>query len=268
MARPQSLKSEIPILLNPPLVEAIYELRWELQTDPSTGRVRDVAYPMMFGRLYERFKDQFPIVEDLPSVQAHPETAPFIVRHRMRKDNAWPLVQIGPGIATINDGKGYSWTQFQRLVLHLMRSITELYPKKTFPLNFIKSEMRYINAISFDIQREDALTYLADKLHLKLEVDPQLFELGRMLDKPNAVSINLAYALKQPVGNLMLSANLGQMDGIPAYIIQSVTQSLGETVPQEASEMEQWMQETHELLEHCFLSLCKGPLLQMFCGSV
>ena len=36
MVRSQSHKEEIPILLNPPLVEAIYELRWELQQDPGT----------------------------------------------------------------------------------------------------------------------------------------------------------------------------------------------------------------------------------------
>jgi uncharacterized protein (TIGR04255 family) len=267
MAQSQSQKNEIPVLLNPPLVEAIYELRWELQTDPQTGRVRDVAYPMMYGRLYEKFKEEFPLIEDLPSVQAHPGATPFIVRHRMRKDNSWPLMQIGPGIVTINEGTGYSWSQFRHLILRVMDAIVDLYPKKTFPLNFVKSEIRYINAISFDIQREDALAYLADKLHLKIEVDQQLFETNRMLDKPNAVNLNLAYALKRPVGNLMLSANLGQIDGVPAYILQSAIQSIGETVAQNAGETDHWLQEAHEIAEHCFLSFYKGSLLQRFCGG-
>ncbi len=268
MAQSKAQRNEIPILLNPPLVEVIYELRWELQGDAQTGRFRDAAYPMMYGRIYEKLKKEFPLIEDLPSVQMHPDTSPFVVRHRIRKErNGWPLMQIGPGIVTINDGNGYSWTQFKNLILKVIESIVDLYPAETFPLNFVKSEIRYINAIPFDIQRENALDYLAEKLHLKIEVDRQIFELNDMLDKPNAVSINLAYALNRPVGNFMLSANLGQVDGRPAYIIQCVTQSLGEMVPQEESSMDVWLKEAHEVMENSFMSLCRGPLLQRFCGN-
>ncbi len=246
----------------------IYELRWELQGDAQTGRFRDPAYPMMYGRIYEKMKREFPLIEDLPSVQVHPEANPFVVRHRMRKErNGWPLMQIGPGIVTINDGKGYSWTQFKNLILKVMESIVDLYPAETFPLNFVKSEIRYINAIGFDIQKENALSYLAEKLHMKVEIDRQIFKMNDMLDKPNAVSVNLAYSLNRPIGNLMLSANLGQIDGRPAYIVQSVAQSLGETVPQEESGMDLWLREAHEVAENCFMSFFKGPLLQRFCGN-
>lgn len=268
MTQAKTQKNEIPILLNPPLVEAIYELRWELQSDPQTGRLRDPSYPMMYGRIYEKLKRDFPLIEDLPSVQMHPEAGPFVVRHRMRKEkNGWPLMQIGPGIVTINDGKGYSWTQFKRLILNVMASIAESYPAEMFPLNFIKSEMRYINAVPFDIQKESPLAFLGEKLNMKVDVNSQLFETNNVVDKANAVSLNLAYALNRPVGNVMLSANLGQIDGTPAYIIQSVTQSVGETVPQEEAGMEQWLEEAHEVAEHCFLSLSKGDLLKKFCGN-
>ncbi len=269
MSQSKAQKNEIPILLHPPLIEAIYELRWELQGDQQTGRFRDVAYPMMYGRMYEKLKKEFPLIEDLPSVQVHPEAGPFVVRHRMRKErNGWPLMQIGPGIITINDSKGYSWSNFRDLILKVMESIIDLYPTGGFPLNFVKSEIRYINAIPFDVQREHALTYLSEKLHMKIELDRQIFETNEVSDKPNAVSLNLAYALNRPVGNLMLSANLGQVEMKPGYIVQSVIQSMGETVPQEESSMDSWLKDAHEVAENCFLSLCKGPLLQKFAGNV
>jgi uncharacterized protein (TIGR04255 family) len=268
MAQSKLQKSEIPVLLNPPLVESIYELRWDLQGDPQTGRFRDVSYPMMYGRMYEKLKAEFPLIEDLPSIQMHPEAAPFVVRHRMRKEkNGWPLMQIGPGILTINDGKGYSWTQFKRLILLVVNTIVELYPEEVFPLNFIKSEVRYINAIAFDIQRENPLDFLEEKLHIKVALDKEMFENENVFDKPNAVSVNLAYALNRPLGNLMLSANLGQIDGRPAYILQSVVQSMGETVPQEEGGMKMWLEEAHEASEHSFMTLCKGTLLKRFCGN-
>ena len=178
------VKHEIPPLLHPPLVEAIFELRWELQGDQQTGRFRDVAYPMMYGRIYERLKRDFPLIEDLPSVQVHPEASPFVVRHRLRKErNGWPLLQIGPGIVTINDAKGYSWSAFQSLILRLMESIIDTYPNDSLPLNFIKSEIRYINGIFFDAQRENPLSFLAEKLHLKVEVEKQIFESIVKVDK-------------------------------------------------------------------------------------
>jgi uncharacterized protein (TIGR04255 family) len=223
---------------------------------------------MMYGRIYEKLKGDFPLIEDLPSVQVHPEGGPYVVRHRMRKErNGWPLLQIGPGIVTVNDGKGYSWRQFSSLIMKVMESIIDLYPTGTLPLNFVKSEIRYINAIPFDIQRENPLSFLGEKLHLKVDMDRQLLEMNDMIDKPNAVSVNLAYPLNRPVGNLMISANLGQIDMKPAYILQSVIQSAGESVPQEESAMDLWLREAHDVAESCFLSLCKGALMQKFCGN-
>jgi len=267
--KPEKIRQEeIPPLLNPPLAEAIFELRWELLSDQQTGRFRDVAYPMMYGRIYERLKKDFPLIEDLPSTQVHPEAGPFVVRHRLRKEkNGWPLVQIGPGIITVNEDKSYSWTSFQQLILRLVDSIVDLYPSSSLPLNLIKSEIRYINGIPFDLQKEHPLNFLAEKLHLKVEVDPEIFAHNEIDEKPNGVSLNLAYALNRPVGNFALSANLGQVLERPALIVQTVIQSLGETVPQDKENFEPWLSQAHMVAENCFQSLCKGALMQRFYGG-
>ncbi len=258
-------KTEIPPLLSPPLAEAIFELRWELQTDPQTGRLRDPAYPMMYGRIYERFKKEFPIIEDLPSVQVHPEGSPYVVRHRLRKDkNGWPLVQVGPGIVTVNDAKGYSWKQFKGLIARLIEAIAELYPVGAFPLNLVKCEVRYVNGFQFDMQSEDALDFLAEKLHTKIGLDPELFSNNEVGSKPQGVALNLAYQLNRPVGNLAFSFNLGHMDNKPAYILQTVVQSLGETVPQDKGGFDAWLNEAHDVAENCFLTFCKGSLIEKF----
>jgi len=261
-------RTEIPPLLNSPLVEAIFELRWEIQTDQQSGRMRDAAYPMMYGRMYERLKKDFPMIEDLPSTQVHPEANPYVVRHRLRKEkNGYPLIQVGPGIVTVNEAKGYSWTSFKSVILRIIESISDLYPAGTFPLNFIKAEVRYVNGIRFDSQRENPLAFLAEKLHTKIELDSDLFESTEMSDKPAGVSLNLAYNLHKPVGNLLLSAQLGQVESKSAYIIQAAIQSFGETVPHDKEAFEPWLNQAHSAAENCFLSLCKGPLMEKFCGS-
>jgi uncharacterized protein (TIGR04255 family) len=261
-------KIETPILLHPPLVEVIFELRWEIENDQQSGRMRDPSYPMMYGRLYERLKKDFPVIEDLPSVQAHPETTPFVPRHRMRKEkNGYPLVQVGPGIITVNDARGYSWTSFCSLVLRLIESVTDLYPSGTMPLNFIKSEIRYVNAIRFDIARENPLAFLSDKLNMKVELSPELFEQTKLNERPNSVGLNLSYALEKPMGNLAISANLGQFEGKPAYIQQTLIQSFGELAPSDAAGFTPWLEEAHTVAETCFQVFCKGELMEKFTGA-
>jgi len=256
---------EIPPLLSPPLVEAIFELRWEMQGDAETGRLRDPAYPMMYGRMYERMKKEFPVVEDLPSTQVHPEASPYTVRHRMRKDKtSYPLVQVGPGIITVNHAKGYSWTDYKNLVARLIEMIRELYPVGSIPLNFVKAEVRYVNGILFDMQKEHPLHFLAEKLHAKVEIDPEIFALNDMSEKPFSVGLNLAYPLNKPVGNLAISMGQGQIDNKPAFILQTLIQSLGETVPQDKSGFDAWLNQAHEAACNCFIALCKGPLMHQF----
>ncbi len=266
--KPEKSKREIPPLLNPPLVEAIFELRWEIQTDQQSGRMRDPAYPMMYGRMYERLKKDFPIIEDLPTTQVHPEANPYLVRHRMRRErNGYPLIQVGPGILTVNDAQGYSWSFFKSLILRVVESVVDLYPTGTLPLNFVKAEIRYVNGIRFDGQKEHPVAFLGEKLHTKVELDKDLFELNDMSDKPVGVGLNLAYTLHKPVGNLLLGTQLGQIDGKAAYLIQTAIQSFGETVPHDRDAFDPWLNDAHAVAENCFVSLCKGALLEKFCGA-
>lgn len=262
-------KTEIPPLLFPPLAEAVFEVRWELQVvDQQTGRLRDPSYPMMYGRVYDRFQKDYPVIEDLPTTQIHPEANPFVVRHRLRKEqNGYPLMQIGPGVATINEAKGYSWSSFRAAILRLIETVIELFPTTNFPLNFIKCELRYVNGIRFDLTKDHPLKFLHEKLHLNLEPTADLFASGAFEDRPHTVHVNLAYPLKKPLGHLALSANLGQLDGKTAYLMQTIIQSNGEMVPSDSDSFDLWLKEAHDTAGGCFQALCKGALMDKFCGS-
>ncbi len=266
--RSEKQKKEIPLLLYPPLIEAIFELHWELQRDKQTGRLSDPSYPMMYGRIYERLKKDFPHIEDLPSVQVHPEASPYIVRHRLRKDKtSYPLMQIGPGVVTVNAAQGYSWTSFKEHILRLIEAVSDLFPTMAAPLNFTRSELRFVNGIRLEAQNENPLAFLSDKLHIKLEMDSDLFIMNQMNDLPNAVNFTVGYPLKRPNSNLGLSAHLGQMDGKPAYLFQTQVISLGEWVSADADGFETWLSDAHDAAVHSFISLCKGSLMDKFCGG-
>lgn len=262
------VKHETPLLLNPPLLEVVFELRWELENNEQTGRMKDPSYPMMYGRLYERLKKDFPMIEDLPSVQAHPEAAPYVPRHRMRKEkNGYPLVQVGPGLVTVNGAKGYGWDGYKALMLRVIESIVELYPQESSPLNFIKSELRYVNGIRFDIARENPLHFLAEQLHIKVEMDGELAVKNGLHERPNALGLNIAYALEKPMGNLAISTHLGQVEGKSAFVQQAVIHSVGEFVPVDVEGFSLWLEEAHTVAENCFQTLCKGQLMNKFAGA-
>jgi uncharacterized protein (TIGR04255 family) len=263
----QKRKKEIPPLLYPPLIETIFELHWKLEEDKQTGRLRDPSYPMMYGRLYERLKKDFPHIEDLPSVQVHPEASPYVIRHRIRKDKmGYPLIQIGPGVATVNYAQGYSWNSFRGHILSLVDAITNLFPTTIGPLTFTKCELRFLNGICLE-QNENPLAFLKDKLHISVEIDSELFLTNQVSDQPNAVNFTVGYPLKKLNGNLSLSAHLGQMDQKPAYLFQTQVISGEEQMPRLPHGFETWVQEAHGASVHCFASLCKGPLIAKFCGG-
>lgn len=258
-------KTEIPPLLKPPLLEAIVELHWELQKDPQTGRLKDPSYPTLYGQLYERHKKEYPALEDLPSVQMHPEAAPYLVRHRMRKkQDGYPLLQVGPGIATANTSKEYEWESFKEIASSLYRSIKELYPPTT-ALKFLKWEMRFLNAIPVDLEKEHPLSFLAEQLHLKIEPCPDLFTWNPMGDLPLALHLNLAYPLQKPSGVWGLGVHLGQVEGRPCYIMQTQVHSAMEQIS--SMPFDVWLEESHQVLARSFAALCKGDLMRKFGGG-
>jgi uncharacterized protein (TIGR04255 family) len=116
-----SLPEHLP---NKPLIEAILEVRRGQDGQP------DPAYPLIVGRLYERLRSEYPAIEDLPIVAVPAEIWVHQVRHRFRKTkDGWPLVQVGPGVLTVNETDGYRWRDFSERAKALLPLLHETHPK-------------------------------------------------------------------------------------------------------------------------------------------
>jgi uncharacterized protein (TIGR04255 family) len=73
-------------LPNKPLVEAILELQWELQANPTNNNLqRDPGFRILLGRMYDKVRTKYPELEDLPQTLIPEEVTPRIVRHRFRE---------------------------------------------------------------------------------------------------------------------------------------------------------------------------------------
>ena len=101
-------------LKNKPLVEAILELRWKLSIQGI-----DPHYSLLLGRFPERIEAKYPLHEPLPNAQFSDAMMPYILQHRFRPGlNKWPLIQIGPGVMTVNETEGYTWDKFKELCIY------------------------------------------------------------------------------------------------------------------------------------------------------
>jgi uncharacterized protein (TIGR04255 family) len=94
-----------------PLQEAIFEVRWELDIEPSNNQQLDMGFALAQGKLQEIVKGRFPIHRrKLPHGIPDQLLQYQAVNQYWSKSETWPVLQLGPGIFTVNDTElTYDW---------------------------------------------------------------------------------------------------------------------------------------------------------------
>lgn len=253
---PENILGTLP---NKPLVEALFEFKW----GPDVPEI--LGYPIVVGALYEHLKNIYPDIEDLPLNRVPHELTSYMVRQRFRKTKeGWPLVQIGPGILTVNDTEGYTtWDGYYNSVYHVIEKLYEAHPKskELVPQGFL---LRYINAVEFDFDRENVLTFLESKFKTKVVVDKNIFAVGSSAERPGELILRLSFPLGTPKGSATVQFSSGVKLGKPALIWELIVSSSPPQVAQMPKGASAWLQEAHNVIEHWFIKLTEGDLLERF----
>ena len=177
-----------------PLVECILEMRWAL-TVPGPGMGADPHYKLLPGRVFDRLQPEYPEHEQLPTASFPDEMLGHVVQHRFRvAANDWPLIQLGPGILTVNDTAKYIWPDFRSRALVACRTLYEAYPKSS-ELKIESLVLRYIDAVDFDHSTEDTFAFLRDKMKVSVALPPDLFEQPDIARIPKKLFQNLKAAV-------------------------------------------------------------------------
>lgn len=209
---------EKKILKNKPLVEAIFELRWELQ-EPASGMKIDPHYKILIGRIYDRVKDEYPFHEPLPTATIPDEIAGYVVQHRFRKDkDKWPLIQIGPGIITLNDTEGYIWEDFEKRLYHLLEILFDAYPNAETDLKISWALLRYIDAVDFNYEEENIFSFLSSNLKIYIDIYKKLFEDTGVKDLPLGFDLRFSFPATKPEGAIHLRFVRGKRKNKDALI--------------------------------------------------
>jgi len=255
---------ERKVLKNKPLVEAIFEIRWELQ-EPVPGMKIDPHYKILIGRMYDRVKDEYPFHEQLPTATMPDEIAGYVVQHRFRKDkDKWPLIQIGPGIVTLNDTEGYVWDDFEKRIHHVLGVLFEAYPDADNNLRINWLLLRYIDSVDFDYKEDDIFSFLRENLKININIYEKLFEETGVGNLPLGFDLRFSFPAKKPKGAIHLRFVRGKRKNVDALIWETQVQSVGEDIPKSKDQITAWVTDAHTLTNDWFFKMIEGELLRRF----
>jgi len=254
-------------LKNKPLVEAILELKWTLPAPSVPGIEGDPHYRLLLGRFSERMQGVYPFHEPLPTAQVPDAMVAQMVQHRFRtSEGGWPLIQVGPGIMTVNETDGYTWNDFKNRCAEAVTNLFEAHPaKQKFAVQDLT--LRYIDAVEVDFSRESVFKFLQEKMKTNVSLPEGLFDGGRVNRNPAAFNWQASFPHDDPGGLVTLRFAVGKRRGNPALIWETLVQAARERIPAIPDGFSEWLGKAHDLTDDWFFKLIEGDLERRFSGE-
>ena len=247
-----------------PLAEAIFEAHWLLKPGDAPEMQRDPHYKFLLGSLFSAVKEKYPHYEELPIASVPEEMAPHMVQHRFRsKPGGWPLIQLGPGVFTVNETEGYDWEVFERSINDGIHLLIDVYPVRQ-DLKFDVLTLRYINAVIIDPERDDLLNFLATKMGTSFSFPARIFERGIVRPKPLDITSQFVFPCDKPRGFLLLKFGMGRRAERPALVFELLFMSKKGDIPPMPDGFAEWARAAHGVVEDTFFELIAGDLEKEF----
>jgi len=237
-------------LPNAPLIEVIFEIRWEMK-----GQQEFDKFELLIGSMHDALNDTFPIMRNLKHDHHLPlsffNNAPT---HRFESSNGYPLYQLGPGILSVNTVDAhYEWSEFKRLIEMICKCFIE---KMNFNQNVVLStSLKYLDFYKINPMEYNLNDYFSR--YLKLQINSSLFS-----DFNNPLFSNFATAYSTNIGVLGLQIVTGEYNGIKGVIVDSTM--TGKFDENHSSEIQSWIENAHEYISDFFKKMTKGELYESF----
>ena len=236
-----------------PLLEVLFELRWDASSDKEK---KDYQY--LHGDLFNTLKEKYPFRELIIPGQIPIEAYFNQVAHRFRaSSNSYPLVQVGPGIFTVNTVEAnYIWQDYQSWVIDAVDKLISLESyNKELPISLA---LKYFDFIPFDFSKNDIKDFLKDNLHINIKQD---FYKNKY--PPYSINLGFIYGTEEGVLNIAINrGGINNKEPKEGIIIQiEVTQ---QGVQAKIPEVSRWLNAAHLLTSETFSEMTKGKLQESF----
>jgi uncharacterized protein (TIGR04255 family) len=249
---------------NKPLVEAIFDFKWKLE-ERKPGMKIDPQFSILIGSFYDKVKREYPFHEQLPASMILEGFAPHVPHHRFRKgENQWPLIQIGPGIATLNETDQYTWENFQKKIKGLLNALMESYPNAREQLKPKEITLRYIDAIVFNYSAEDIFEFLKSKMKMNFQVYPELFKNGKVGNLPKGLDFTISFPCDSLEGEIILRFVRGKKGEEDALIWETMVHTSLSDSKFDQNKIQKWVRTAHDLTHKWFFKIIAGELQGRF----
>lgn len=253
------------ILKNKPLVEAIFELRWNLH-EPVKGIFVDPNYRVLVGRVHSKIEKEYPFHEELPTVSMPDEISAYVTQHRFRKGkDDWPLLQIGPGIFTLNDTNKYTWDDFRTRISDAVTTLFDAYPESSKSLKVNGLLLRYLDAIDFEYSN-NVLDFLNKNMKFNVKLIGDFFNGTGVKDSPIDIDMRLAYSANKPKGIVNLRFLKGGRNPTNKSILvwDTSVQLKDDNTLKTIDDVMAWVDQAHVLTDDWFFKIIEGELERRF----
>ena len=237
-------------LKNAPLLEVIFELRWDISSPADWEK-----YTYLQGDLYSQLREKYPKRELLAPVDIPAELLKNKAVYRFRSEKDYPLFQVGPGLLTFNTtDEEYDWVDYFQNIQELLQIFFELHPFQSGAR--VTPSLSYFDFLKVDWQHENVLAYLNTNLNVKLEHQFHDFEQG-------PVGLNIGLRYKTALGALALRVDAGaNKTGERGIVMQ--TKLDGEKASPDLTILNNWLDRAHSFSSQLFKDLTKGELYESF----
>lgn len=249
----------MPIIDNPPLIEAIFELHWG-EITPGNFYYSDEERSLFAGKFSVAAADYgFKVIERVPGFA----NMPMMVSHRFRtKENVWPCFQIGLGVFTVNQAKlDYSWLTFKNAIktgLEIFNQAdSELLSKAKDSLVI---SLKYQDAF-FPNQNESIEEYLKGHFNVDVSLPVSFSETASLDDKYSAINLIINIFSTEPKGTLAITISNAIINDQPGILMETIIQSTALDVFASNSVVDdilEWCEKAHDLQKHSFGNLIKS----------
>lgn len=263
---------EIKLVRNS-LVEAWLQIKWDLEESNIPNFFVDKAFPFALGVFYDKVKNEYPFSEELDSSKAPEGMLPYVPQYRFRVGKElWPLLQLGPGIATLNLTRPYSWESFKKESLYLRSQLLSAYQPKSIRVNSLV--LKYRNAYPFEYSKQDLQRFLYEYLNTQISLPNHIP--GEVAERGTPIGANLifTYKLTDPVSIGTIRFGTGESrekigaieknNEIIVWEFELITQSPEVPSFEDQDQFSTWLEKAHSVIHEWFFSSIEGNIYKGF----
>lgn len=258
---------------NPPLVEVIAEIHWQLQPIVSIpGGGIDPHYTKCLDQLrlhsnFTDFKFEEKLIPDGMPIEFLPNQP--AIRFR-KKANTWPLYQLGSGIFVVNLTPPYEgWNEFKSVLKQGVEALLQSYPYSNETLKIHKVQLKYIDAFKKRNGFDEYLKFLSESLQVNISLPEQL--LASSIDGEKTLikaNVQFEFPLKKlKNGTGAINIAHGKAHEETAVITSFEITGMGNELNTNINEILDWFDCAHIEVRSWFEIMASEDLKQTF-GSV